>query len=108
MKSGMTTGQAVFKLKLSKPPATGTENYQYRQQIWKPEQMSSFRDFLRWHNNKDIVLTLEAMQKLIAFYHDKDINILKLGCTILNLAKICLRKSTDAKFYRFTEADKDL
>ena len=48
------------------------------------------------------------MQKMIAFYHDKDIDMLKLGCTLPNLANICLHKSTDAKFYPFTEGDKDL
>ena len=45
---------------------------------------------------------------MIAFYHDKDIDMLKLGCTLPNLANICLHKSTDAKFYPFTEGDKDL
>ena len=70
--------------------------------------MSSFKDFLRWYNNKDVVPTLEAMQKMIAFYHDKDIDMLKLGCTLPNLANLCLLKSTDAKFYPFTEGDKDL
>ena len=70
--------------------------------------MSSFKDFLRWYNNKDIVPTLEAMQKKIAFYHDKDIDMLKLGCTLPNLANICLHKTTDAKFYPFTEGDKNI
>ena len=70
--------------------------------------MSSFKDFLRWYNNKDVMPTLEAMQKLIAFNHDKDIDILKLGCTLPNLANICLHKSTDTKFCPFTEAHKIL
>ena len=48
LKSGLTTEQAVVKLKLSKPLPTGIENYQYLQQIWKQEQMSSLKDFLRW------------------------------------------------------------
>ena len=48
------------------------------------------------------------MQKLTAFYHDKDIDMLKLGVTLPNLANICLHKATDAKFYPFTEGDKDL
>ena len=108
LKSGLTTEQAIIKLKLSKPLPTGIENYHYLQQIWKKEQMSSFKDFLRWYNNKDIVPTLEAMQEMIAFYHDKDIDMLKLGCTLANLANICLHKSTDAKIYPFTEGDKDL
>ena len=104
----MTTEQAVVKLKLSKPPPTAIKNYQHLQQIWNQEQMSSFKDFLRWYNNKDVVPTLEAMQKMIAFYRDKDIDMLKLGCTLPNLANICLHKSTDAKFYPFMEGDKDL
>ena len=32
--------------------------------------------------------------------------MLKLGCTSTYMAKICLHKSTDAKFYPFTEGDK--
>ena len=79
LKNGLTTEQIVVKLKLSKPPPTGFVNYEYLQQIWKQEQMSSFEDLLRWYNNKDVVPTLEAMQKTIAFYHDKDIDMLRLG-----------------------------
>ena len=42
------------------------------------------------------------------FYHKKAIDILKLGCTLPNLASICLHKCTSAKFYLSTETDKDL
>ena len=70
--------------------------------------MSSIKDFFNRYNNKDVVPTLEAMQKIIAFYQDKNIDMLKLGCTLPNLANICLHKSTDAKFYPITEGDKDL
>ena len=108
MKSGLTTEQAVVKFKLSKPSPIGIENHQYLQQILKQEQLSSFADFWRWYNNKDVVPTLEAMQKMVAFYHDKDIDILKLGCTSPNLANFCLQTSTYAKFYPFTDGDKNL
>ena len=70
--------------------------------------MITFKDFLRWYNNKDVVPTLEAMQKMIEFYHDKGIDMLKLGCTLPNVANICLHKSTNHKFYSFFEGDKDL
>ena len=80
-KSGLTTELAVLKLNLSKPSPTGIEIYQYQQQLWKQEKMTSFKDFLRWYNNKDDVPSSEAMKKMIAFYHDKDIYMLKLGCT---------------------------
>ena len=48
------------------------------------------------------------MQKMLVFYHKKGIDMWKLGCTLPNLANICLHKSTSAKFYPFTESDKDL
>ena len=51
---------------------------------------------------------LEAMQKRIKFYHNKGIHTLKRGCTLPNLAYICLHKSTNNQFYPFVEADKDL
>ena len=38
----------------------------------------------------------------------RKISMLKLGCTLPNLANICRHKSIDTKFYPFMEADKDL
>ena len=70
--------------------------------------MKSFKDFLIWYNNKDVVPTLEALQKKIEFYHQMKIDMLKMGCTLHKLAKNCLHKSTDSKFHPFTENDKDL
>ena len=61
-----------------------------------------------WYNNKDVVQTLEAMQKMIEFFHQKAIDMLKLRCTLPNSANICLHKSTDSKFYTCTESDNDL
>ena len=60
--------------------------------------MQYFSDFLKWYNNKDIIPTLEAMQKMIEIYHNKGIDMLKLGCRLPNLANFCLHKSTDSKF----------
>ena len=106
--SGFTTEQAVVKLRLDRIAPTGAENYSYLQSVWENNNMQYFSDFLKWYNKKDVVPTLEAMQKMIEFYHNKGIDMLKLGCTLPNLAKICLHKSTDSKFYPFTESDKDL
>ena len=92
-------------MKLSKPPPSGEENYQYLLDIWNHENICTFKIYLRWYNNKDVVPTLEAMPKMLAFYHKKGIDMLKLGCTLPTLANICLRKSTSAKFYPFTETD---
>ena len=106
--SGLLTEQAVCKLRLKEVPPTGDERYSYLRSIWVSEGMKSSKDILMWYNNKDVVPTLEAMQKMIEFYHQKEIDIFKLGCALPNLANNCLHKSTESKFYPFTENDKDL
>ena len=60
--------------------------------------MCTYKYVLRSYNNKHVVPTLKAMQKLVAFYHKKGIDMLKFACTLPNLANICLYKSTSAKF----------
>ena len=70
--------------------------------------MQSFKEILRWYKKRDVVPTLEALQKTIEFYHNKGLDMLKLGCTLPNLAKNCLRSSSSAKFYPLTGSDKEL
>ena len=103
--SGLTTEQAVTKLRMDRIPPTKVVIYSYLQSVWENNNMQYFSDFLKWYNNKDVVPTLEAMQKIIDFYQNKGIDMLKRGCTLPNLANICLHKSTDSKFYPFTESD---
>ena len=106
--NGLTTEQAVAKLGLDGIRPTGVENCSFLQSVRENNNMQYFSDLLKWYNNKDVVPRLEAMQKMIEFYHNKGIDKLKIGCTLPNLAKICLHESTDSKFYPFTESDKDL
>ena len=70
--------------------------------------MCNFKDFLRRYNNKDVFPTLEALKKCLFFYHKRGVDMLKLGCTLPNLAIFCLHKSTSAKFYPFNETVNDL
>ena len=76
-------------------PPTGAERFSCLKSVWENNNMQYFSDFLKWYNNKDVVLTLEAIQKMIESYHNKGIDMLKLGCTPPKLANIRLRKSTD-------------
>ena len=107
-KSGFDEQQALKKLQIKIVPPSGLDNYNYLQETWKKNGMTVFKYFLKWYNNKDVVPTLEAMPKMIQFYRNKGIDMLKLGCTLPNLANICLHKSTNYKFYPFCESDKDL
>ena len=62
-------------------------------------------DFLRWYNKKDVLPTLEAMQKNVEFSHIKAIDMLKLGCTLPNLANICLHSSPSAETFYWQKAN---
>ena len=93
----------MAKPQLDRIPLIGAENYSYLQSVWENNSMQYISDFLKWYNNKDVVPTIEAMQKMIEFHDSKGIDMLKLGCTLTKLANICLQKSTDSKFYLFTE-----
>ena len=83
--SGLTTEQAVIKLRMDRILPTGAGNHSYLQSVWENINMQFFSDFFKWYNNKDVVPTLEAMQKMIEFYHNKGIDMLKLGCALPNL-----------------------
>ena len=48
------------------------------------------------------------MQKMVDFYHNKGTGMLKIWCTLLNLANICLHKSTTATIYPSIESNGDL
>ena len=61
LNTGITEEQALKKLGLKTKPATGLENYNYLKSIWEQEIMTTFRDFLQWYNNKDVVPTLDAL-----------------------------------------------
>ena len=106
--SGLRTEQALAKLRKDRTRRTGAEDYSYLQSVWENNNMQYFSDFLKWYNNKDVVPIVEARQKMIEFYLKKGIDMLEVGYTLPDLANICLHKSTDSKFYPFTESDKDL
>ena len=54
------------------------------------------------------LVSLEVLQKIDCLFHDRDVVILNLGCTLPKLVNICLHMSTDTKLYPITEADIDL
>ena len=70
--------------------------------------MQSFKDFLPWYKNNDVVPTPEAVKKMIQFYYDKRIDMVKLRCTLPNLQNIFLHNSTSAHFYLFPEGGNDM
>ena len=99
--NGLTTDQTVAKLRMDRISPTGAEHYSYLQKVWKNDNMQYFLNFVKWYNKKNVVPTLRPMRKKIEIYHNKGIHMLKLACTLPNLANTCLHKSTGSKFYPF-------
>ena len=64
------------------------EEYTYCQQVWAENHMQTFRDFLVWYNNRDVVPFLEALKKQSAFYKERGIDMLKDGISVPGL---CLK-----------------
>ena len=58
------------------------EEYQYCQQVWRDHQMTTFRDFLVWYNNLDVVPFIEALKKMSAFWREKKIDMLRQGMSV--------------------------
>ena len=108
MCSNMTTEAALVKMTRSEISPKGAVNYSYLQKVWEQENFQAIKDLSRRNINKEVVPTFEAMQKKVKFYHNKGIDMLKVGCTLHNLTNICLQSSTSVMFYHFTDSEKDL
>ena len=59
--SGFSQQESLKKLRLKNVLPSGIDNYNYLKVVWEQEKMATFRDFVKWYNNKDVVPTLEAM-----------------------------------------------
>ena len=49
------------------------EEDQYCQQVWEENEMVTFKDFLIWYNNLDVVPFLEAVEKMSQFWQERNI-----------------------------------
>ena len=58
------------------------EEYQYRQQVCEDKEMSTFKDFLVWYNNLDVVPFLEAVEKMSQFWQERKIDMFKDGISV--------------------------
>ncbi|XP_019633364.1 PREDICTED: uncharacterized protein LOC109476787 [Branchiostoma belcheri] len=61
------------------------DDYAYCQKVWEECDMKTMKDFLIWYNNKDVVPMLEAIQKMVDFYKDLGIDMLKDGISVPGL-----------------------
>ena len=99
---------AAFHSTLSGTDIT-EEQYDYCRRVWKENNMETFRDFLIWYNNRDVVPFLEAIDKMSEFWRDRHIDIFKDGVSVPGLTmKYLFSNIPDTYFSLFNEKDKDL
>ena len=85
------------------------EQYEYCQRVWNDNNMETFRDFLVWYNNRDVVPFLEAIDKMSDFWKERRIDIFKDGVSVPGLTmKYLFSNVPNVYFSLFTEKDKDL
>ena len=85
-----------------------SENYHYSKKIRVNKKCSLSKKFWRSYKKKDVVATLEAMQKMDTLNLKKSIDKLKPRFTLTNLTGSCSHQSTRARFYRFAENDNQM
>ena len=100
---------AAFYSSLKNANITG-EEYRYCQQVWEDNEMSTFKDFLVWYNNLDVVPFLEAVEKMSQFWQERKIDMFKDGISVpgLTLKYLFLYLSPQTYFSLFDQANSDL
>ena len=86
------------------------EDYQYCQQVWSDNNMQTFKDFLIWYNNLDVQPFCDALEKMCAFWKDKNIDMLRQGISIPGVTFTYLFTTLEPGifFSLFDEENKDL
>lgn len=89
------------------------EEYQHCKNVWRDQNMRTFRDFLVWYNNKDVGPFLQALENMFDFYRAKNIDMFKQGISIPGLtlrylfqnnerASFCLIPNNHSDLYQKT------
>jgi len=86
------------------------EEYAYCQRVWEENNMVTFRDFLVWYNNLDVQPFCDALEKMCAFWKEKNIDMLRQGISIpgVTLTYLFMTLEPDIFFSLFDEKNKDL
>ena len=85
------------------------EQYEHCQRVWNDNNMETFRDFLVWYNNRDVVPFLETIEKMNEFWQERNIDMFKDGVSVPGLTmKYLFSNVPNVYFPLFTEKDKDL
>ena len=92
---GTSKQEALQALRLPTKPKTGSENYQWLQQLWTENQWSTFADFLQWYNNLDLTPMIQAIENMNEFYKQKHIDFMHQAISLPGVAmRVCFNSIT--------------
>ena len=87
------------------------ENYAIVENIWKENNMQTFKDFLCYYNLLDVLPFVQAVSKLQNLYKVKQVDMFKTAISVPGIARQLLYKcaiDNDAKFALIDAKNKDL
>ena len=73
LSSGLKTEEALSKMKFSKPPPSGEENYQYLLDVWNHESMCTFKPFYAGTTTKPLSQHSKQCKKCLPFITRKEL-----------------------------------
>ena len=86
----------------------GVENYEFMKSEWSRYSMQSFADFLRHYNNSDVIGFVKAVDTMLKFYFENQIDLFKDTISLPNLARKELFKCSSRVFPLFDPETQDI
>ena len=79
-------------------------------ELWNTKGFQTFRDYLIYYNNLDVIPLTDAIDKMIAVYLKKGIDLLKQSVSVSGIARISLFRSpqVNEKFGLFSQYESDV
>ena len=85
---------------------TIAEKHKQLLQIWKDNNMSTFKDWLIYYNNLDVEPFVDALSKMHTFYRQKNIDVFKQTISVPGIARLLLFRA--ARSANVDDRNKDL
>ena len=90
-------------------PKTGLENYENIKHTWQREGFTAMMDYLQYYNNLDVYPLHKAVKKMVDFYEQHSIDLLKETLTLSGAANKILHRSNKGEgIFLFNFKNKDL
>lgn len=90
---------------------SAAENFEHAKQIWREQNMQTFKDYLIMYNNADTAPFCEGVEKVLAFYQGMGVDLFKVSISNPGVARSVLfdtAKNAGASISLIDKENKDL